>query len=444
MKCDFITSLSFLENATIPRFLKLQDPDKKGTPLDNSGNIYKIFCKVVREARIDPEKCLVDIRKTMESLLKSFFKAESISIVDEKTKKEKTLDTLIRELQLRYENKKTPLNFNLFYDLKKRGNDGAHKAESNASVSKACNATIKLYRQLARIFVGKYEDYTVEDLPIGSFDIVEKIEAQSYEPVEGGFNYIAKQSGPGANTYVYIRPFSAKETRSVFDERDLEVQNFFKEMRGSNYIISGRPIETISPCDVSYFAYDIRKDTLTLNRIKVLSPYEVIDIILQISKGLLALSSKNINIHHRGIRPSCIFVNRFDDGCEAKLGCFETAKINIKTPEIASVKTVMPYMADSQQNNVFVHPEINSKENVSDREWELGDVYALSAVLLYCLDSKTVLDGSMDTDILYDEYSSDFVEKINDILKCGSLDLVPTMKEFSLLLEQEKEALEQL
>lgn len=439
---DFVSSLSFLQNAKVPSFLKLQDPRKRNAPLDDADKIYELFCKVAREARIDPEKCLVDIRKTMETLLKSFFKAEDISIVDERTTKDKTLDTLIKELSTRYQNKPSPLKFNLFYKLKKKGNEGAHKAESSATVQAACEATVDLYRQLARVFLGRWEDYSIEDLPIGSFDIVEKIKAQSYESVEGGYNYIAKQSGPGTDTYVYIRPFSAKDSKTVFDERDIEVQNFFKDMRSSNYIISGRPIQTIQPCDISYFAYDIRKDTTTLNRIKDISAYNTIDIVSQIAQGLLALSSKKINIHHRGIRPTCIFVNSFDDGYEAKLGCFETAKINVKIPDVAGVKTVMPFMADSQQNNVFVHPELNARDDVSDKEWELGDVYSLSAVLLYCIDHNEILEGTMDISSLYDYYSSDFVDQINDILCSGSLDLVPSMKDFSLLLEQEKMSME--
>ena len=59
-----------------------------------------------------------------------------------------------------------------------------------------------------------------------------------------------------------------------------------------------------------------------------LEPEVIVDIIYQVAKGLKALSSKKINIHHRGIRPSCIFVTKYDDNeYEAKLGCFETAKI---------------------------------------------------------------------------------------------------------------------
>ena len=440
---DFVSSLSFLQNAKVPSFLKLQDPSKRNAPLDDADKIYELFCKVAREARIDPEKCLVDIRKTMETLFKSFFKAEGISIIDEKSTQEKVLATLAYELKTRYQNKKeNRLDFKRLKELRKKGNKGAHEAESKVTVQDACEATIELYQQLARIFLGRWEDYSIEDLPIGSFDIVEKIKAQSYESVEGGYNYIAKQSGPGTDTYVYIRPFSAKDSKTVFDERDIEVQNFFKDMRSSNYIISGRPIQTIQPCDISYFAYDIRKDTTTLNRIKDISAYNTIDIVSQIAQGLLALSSKKINIHHRGIRPTCIFVNSFDDGYEAKLGCFETAKINVKIPDVAGVKTVMPVMADSQQNNVFVHPELNARDDVSDKEWELGDVYSLSAVLLYCIDHNAILEGTMDISSLYDYYSSDFVDQINDILCSGSLDLVPSMKDFSLLLEQEKMSME--
>ena len=50
---DFVSSLSFLQNAKVPSFLKLQDPSKRNAPLDDADKIYELFCKVAREARTE-------------------------------------------------------------------------------------------------------------------------------------------------------------------------------------------------------------------------------------------------------------------------------------------------------------------------------------------------------------------------------------------------------
>ena len=151
-----------------------------------------------------------------------------------------------------------------------------------------------------------------------------------------------------------------------------------------------------------------------------------------------ALSTRKINIHHRGIRPSCIFVNKYDDEYEAKLGCFETAKIEYKEREM---RTVMSYMVESQKNNPFIHPELVGVQTASDEEWEKGDVYSLATVLLYCLDKESVQLDSVDSSVLLEHFSEEFYAKFTDILDSGSLETVPNLKEFLEILEEEKENL---
>ena len=172
---------------------------------------------------------------------------------------------------------------------------------------------------------------------------------------------------------------------------------------------------------------------------KDISAYDALDIISQITTGLKALSTKKINIHHRGIRPSCIFVNKYDDEYEAKIGCFETAKIEYKEREM---RTVMSYMVDSQKENPFIHPELVGRVSATDEEWEKGDVYSLAAVLLNCLSPESIQQGNMDCSVLTDYFSDSFFEKMLQILVEGDLEVVPNLGDFLALIESEKELFE--
>lgn len=415
----------FLLNANFP------NTHKKFT---KAKELHNYCVTAEKSARTDPDKCFLNLGKAVEVLTKCLLEENGVDCSN------LTLENMIKRCDYIKDKLK-------FHEFRWDRNRVAHierdgkKKKTFPPITNACYKTVGLYTELCKIFHYHGPKLTADLLPIGDYEVINKVNANKFESIAGDFNYICKKSGSDIDAYAYVRPFNADENncRNVFNERDLEVQNFFSNMRGSNYIIRGNAIHTTNICELRYLAYEIRQNTKTLDMLEdELSAYDVLDIISQITEGLSALSTRKINIHHRGIRPSCIFVNKYDDEYEAKLGCFETAKIEYKEREM---RTVMSYMVESQKNNPFIHPELVGVQSASDEEWEKGDVYSLAAVLLYCLDKESVQLGSVDSSVLLDHFGDEFYTKLTDILDTGSLETVPLLKDFLEILEEEKENL---
>ncbi len=415
----------------------LLDVDVPGNPGKRFGQdgtaqkLHESCCSAERNARINPDQCILNIRQSIEILTKALIIEDGGSI------EMKSLNDCIMECRW--------ISKGVFHKLRKFSNRVVHNGNdssiNHSTVQQACENLFDLYRELVRLFHPKLQNKlnNIEYLPIGDYEVIKPVDAQKYEPVVGGKNFFCKKTGSDIDSYAYVRPFDSESNNAseVFKHRDLEIQNFFANMRGSNSIIRGHEIgQKDSPCDIRYLAYEIQKDTKTLDMLErnSLPAKTVLEIISQITDGLMALSTKSINIHHRCIRPSCIFINKYEDDYEAKLGCFETAKIEYKERDM---RTVMAYMAEAQKGNPFVHPELREKAQAEDIEWEKGDVYSLGAVLLFCIDQDTVLQGFMDYSCLYDSYSEEFCEAMSDILKSNSLEQVSTLDEFSEILHQE-------
>ena len=414
-KCMFF---DFLLNANFP------NTHKKFT---KAKELHNYCVTAEKSARTDPDKCFLNLGKCL--LEENGVDCSNL-----------TLENMIK----RCDYIKDKLKFHEFrWDRNRVAHiqQNVQKGKKYPPITNACYKTVGLYTELCKIFNHHGQKLTSDILPIGDYEVIKKVKANKFESVAGDYNYICKKSGSDIDAYAYVRPFNSDENncRTVFNERDLEVQNFFSNMRGSNYIIRGNEIPTSDICELRYLAYEIRENTKTLDMLEdELSAYDVLDIISQITEGLSALSTRKINIHHRGIRPSCIFVNKYDDEYEAKLGCFETAKIEYKEREM---RTVMSYMVESQKNNPFIHPELVGVQTASDEEWEKGDVYSLATVLLYCLDKESVQLDSVDSSVLLDHFSDELYAKFTDILDSGSLETVPNLKDFLEILEEEKENL---
>lgn len=419
-------------------------PNDKNRVFGAADTLHGLCCGAEKNAKTNPDTAMIDIRQALEVLVRGLLFEEGITQFSRQT----TLCDMINmyKRNCKYSNEQ---NVSQLHSLRRKANDIVHVSynvggikeytikDVHASVKEACKYTIELYNVIAGIFGVKVSALDVNDFPIGEYEIVERIKAENYESVEGKYKFIGKKNTSSIDTYAYIRPFNGKQNnpQKVFDERDLEVQNFFKNMRNSSHIIRGYEIQTADTCDMRYLAYEIQENTKTLDQIKdVISALDLLDIMSQVAQGLSELATKKINIYHRGIRPTCIFVNSYDDGYEAKLGCFETAKIEYQEKEM---ETVMAYMIETQKNSVFIHPEILKQEGVTGKIWEAGDVYALAVVLLYCLDRETVETGALDCSSLTEYYSDEFVTAMMNILNTDSLEFIPSMEEFYLMLVEE-------
>lgn len=429
--------------------------NKKG--FSAAKELYEVCCEIEKNARISPDRTMIMIRQAEEILVKGmlidggyakYFEDYEKKAQKAQGSKEPTLYSMINKCKeenlIEEENTsnlhklRMDVNNIVHISLNSQGKRKYAIENKHATIKDSCENTIKLYDILADIFKIKTQRISADDLPIGEYQIVRKIKAKKYEAVTGEYKYIGKISSSNIDTYAYIRPFSKKEdtARKVFDERDLEVQNFFKNMRGSRYIIRANEIHTSSECEVRYLAYDIRKNTKTLDQIvNDLKPKDVLEIISQVACGLSELAASKINIHHRGIRPTCIFVNKFDDGYEAKLGCFETAKIEYTEKNI---ETVHEWMVKAQQENIFIHPKLLEMQEVTSGQWEAGDVYSLTKVLIFCVDKDYDGNGEPDFYLLEEYFSDEFLEQIEEILVSGdTFDFIPSMSKFEQILTGE-------
>lgn len=421
-------------------------PNDKQRVFGAADTLYGLCCRAEKSARTNPDDAMISIRQALEVLVRGLLIESGRTQFTNQTSLSNMIDMYSKSCQF-IRNK----NIGKLHNLRMKANDIVHISynvegireytikDIHATSKAACKHTIELYSTIAEIFGVDVPEIFPTDLPIGEYEIVKKIKSEDYESVEGKYNYIGRSVNSSIDIYAYIRPFSAKQndTRKVFNERDLEVQNFFKNMRGSSHVMRGHEIRTTDSCEMRYLAYEIQKDTITLDQvIGKINERELLDIISQIAMGLSELATKRINIHHRGIRPTCIFLNKYDDGYEAKLGCFETAKIEYKEKVM---ETVMAYMVESQKDSGFIHPEILEKSDVTSDEWEAGDVYALAATLLFCIDKDAVSNGFMDCSSLTEFYSDSFVATMMTILNTGSLDVVPSMDDFYTLLVGEME-----
>ncbi len=391
--------------------------------------------------RIDPDTCLVNIRQAMEILFTGLYlDAGNTELPD-------TLSATMRECKripgLWVERK----DINPFYELKKEANEIVHISKEvsgvrkyeitdrHANVEMACHLTIKLYDSLAKLFRVNSKMIEPTMLPFGEYEVINKIEKRPYESIEGDYKYIVRKKNDNISTYAYIRPFLNTDDRTVFNDRDMEAQMFFKNMRGSNSIIKGDELRTSRYCDLKYLKYEIQENTRTLDEIaEKLKPYELLDIIEQITNGLSNLASSKISIHHRGIRPTCIFVTSFDDGYEAKIGCFEMAKIDYSEK---NMETVYSWVSQAASKNIYTHPLLRSDGEYDGNDWEAGDVYSLAVIMVSSLDPTVEKTGIIDTSALYDYYSDDFIDELDRITQAASLKQIPSIREFDEMLKKE-------
>ena len=420
-------------------------------PNDNSKEfgewerLHSICTAAEKNAKVDPDTCVVNIRQALEILFSGILYENGYEELPE------TLAAIIEESEKISGLWNSPDGVKKFQNLRREANtivhiekgrkgDGRYVVrDRHENVDHASQMTIRLYvnmRQLFRIPTKRPQDYlTPKELPLGEFCVVKTIDKRPYESIAGDFKYIVCKNNDNITTYAYVRPFLKTKEKTVFSDRDIETQNFLKNMRSTGNIIVGDEIRTSEYCNLKYLKYDIQENTKTLDELAgKVNSYELLDIIEQVTNGLSKLATATINIHHRGIRPTCIFVSHFEDGYEAKIGCFETAKIDYKEK---SIETVGAWVKDIRQDEVYTHPRLFSEAEHDNKDWEAGDVYSLAIVLLACLDPSVEKRGVADVSVLYDYYSDGFVDEIEAIISAASLSQIPTLKEFDIMIQKE-------
>ena len=289
--------------------IKVRMPNNKTQEFREWKKLYSMCCAAETNARVDPDSCIINIRQALEILFSGLLLDAGFTELPD------TLSGIMgkcKGIRGLWDN---GCSIGPFYHLKDQANgivhiskevSGVRKYEikdKHADVAMACKLTIQFYTSVARLFridKRKMKFMEAEMLPFGEYEVVKKIEKKNYESIEGNYKYIARKKNNNIATYAYIRPFLNTDKKTIFSDRDIEAQQFFKNMRGSNNIIAGDELRTSSYCNLKYLVYNIRENTKTLDEVsKTIKPYELLDIIEQIANGLSRLASSKINIHHR-------------------------------------------------------------------------------------------------------------------------------------------------
>ena len=400
-------------------------------PFEERESLWQTSKSIEENIRTQPNEAVKQIRDAITKLVQGLLKEDGVT----QFPKHVPLYQWIEEYRMRcpfIRNKQG----NALQQIRSEINPSGHP-DPQFTIEKALKYASRYSRALARIFELNIPEIKMVDLPIGPYQILKKIEAKDFESVCGKYNYFAVSDKNKAKTYAYIRLFQKNEDNTkVFEERDADMQAFFSNMRGSKYIIKASEIETGPVCDIRYLAYEVHENTQRLSDIdlKQLSDDDVLEIVSQLAEGLSDLSTKKIHIHHRGIRPEFIFIDKDDEGYFARLGCFETAKIQVINKYM---QTVSKAMLAKQPGNLFIHPNLIGVEDASSEDWERGDVYSLSCLFLYCLDHNNFMQGTkkIDSDEWRD-YSNELVTTMEMIFNDPQLQFVPRMREFRDILRR--------
>lgn len=421
----------------------IQFSNNEKSPFGARDELHKYCIIAETNARTNPDECMINIRKSLEVLVRGILLEASHVFSADPRNNENSLSSMIRICR-----QKKLISYSVKEDLhylRTKANDIVHISFSNngtkeytikgksLSIEETSEHLIKLFGVLNDVFKLGAEPIDADFLPIGNYEIINKIRKEPYEAIKGEYKYIAKKTELGIATYAFIRPFDkfADISTKLFSERDAYTQLYLKNMIGSEHIIKGSIIPSSNSCSYLYLAYDIFENTETLEDYKkTFTKKSAVNIVKQLSEGLLGLcSNPQITIHHRSIRPSYVFLKHWENGMfNARLGGFETAKIENSS---IMVGTVLANLLDTQKNNVFVPPEVRNKsqEELGDISWERVDVYSLAVILAYCLDRKSVVQDRIDFDDYEDDFSEEFIDILNDILY-NSLSLKPGINEF--------------
>ncbi len=404
--------------------------------------IHSYSDEAERNCRIDPDKSMISTRQALEVLISSILCAKGKTSFD----RADSLYMMIKECQgqqiiTHLQKKKLDslrINANDIVHVEKNVTKNAYRIEGrHATIEEAVRTVIDLYCVISDMFGKPTIKIDKDDLPIGEYEIVKKYVGRNSDILYGKYEYVGVKKGGLVPIYAYIRPFKKVcDEEQVFNERDIAAQTLLKNLPDTNFILKGNEISVSANNEARYVAYEIKKNTTTLDQlIKPLTPKEALNVILDVVTGLCDIKTDGINLHHRGINPHCIFVNKEGNNYRGKLGCFETSKIEIEEQNVESIYGIV---ASLNMGSVFVHPSfLNEYHSYDSAEWEKGDIYSIAISLLYCLDANNVDKKIIDTSCFYSVYSREFADYMFRIIESGSLELIPSIEEFKAMLTEE-------
>ncbi|PJI06848.1 MULTISPECIES: DUF4145 domain-containing protein [Clostridium] len=416
-------------------------------------NLYKLCRDAEIASRVSPNESAINCRKAIEILAISVLADHKIFLND-MNKRLLKLDNLIGKIDYCFEKSFISSKAkDLLHSIRREANsivhigtkkDGEYIIVKDASVGQATKLVKNLYEAASDIFMGKVKakKLDIDELPISTCEVVKKIERKSFEASDGRYNYICMEKNNNKYNWYYVRCF--KKDSNAFKTRDNVIMDelWYGMHDSPRGIIRGEIENTSRECEFYYIKYCIHENAVSLrDREKLnLSSKDALYIVIKLIEGLISIQNvvDDTKIHHRRIRPEYIFVLKKKTSYDVKLGCFETSKI-IKEDE--DVPTVNTELFDTSEFNAFAPIEIrqNLIEDINEVDWEKVDVYSVGVLLIW-MNMGDFSTASLDTDILEDKYSDDYLDFLEGLYE-NSLAEKPSLEEF---LEASKEEMENL
>lgn len=429
-------------------------------PYAGRKDLYEYCTDAEKNATTYPETTMIKIRQAMEVFLKEILLQHGLPI----EKKEKSWDKSIK----RYKDKITNLTIaemtvsafenNIINTMQKNNLDSLRRScnkyvhvdvkedhkiirveKEKINTNVAISHLRSFYNILINIFnYANAPGFSQNKLQIGKYNIVKVYTDNANDTSVATTQYVAYYQNGTLKNYAYIRRFTknVKAVQHRYYQRDGFTQDFIDSMdEPSTHIITGSVIETSDVCDYIYIAYKIKPETQVLSEMQqTFSVKDSVDIVLQLTEGLLSIQQGSEKVYHRNIRPRYIFLTpRKDGGYKASLGGFETAKLESEEVEITG--TVVDDALAQMKKNPFVPDEAAMEEvDIFDLNWSEVDGYSMAAILAYCISPEYV---QQEVDLkAFDCLSENLARLMTDMIK-KPFGQKPSLQELKTGLSQE-------
>ncbi len=463
----------------------------KGSKLRNYETLYIHCIDCEKTVRTRPYNIITRARTALESFIDAVLDINGVEIPEDfDLRKEKGLSTIIEKSKYCTENSYISYTeigkMNL---VRLTGNEVAHGAtgsEKENSESEAAEVFRALYLLIYRYATGENktliahnEKRPAHKKPNGTFlppkpgyDTSDLLSIGDYEMITPMFPY----DGPapdiksykcrkmdtyeGNNLYRYaiVKRFEKNSAGDVTQFRDLMAMDTIKKYnsRIAKPPIWSEEIHTSVESKVRYLAYFTDENTFLLNQnaeftsfmskagatgIKALNltRLTILGEIAEIMYSLIDIT-ESMSIHHRNLRPDCIFITPTPKGCSVNIGNFEYSKVMDGEKTTVSDLTISPgAMAKKFAKDPYAAPEIKraALQGIPNPEWEQVDIYSFGKIVMKVF-FNTAKDDTIEKNLqaIKKNMSEEFYDVLLRSIKNNYLER-PTFGEFLKVIRKE-------
>ena len=453
----------------------------EGSPFADNKNFYKqcLDCEVLVTTK--PDDAVRSLRYCIELFADEVLSLNGIKIPEDRFEREQFgLNTIEKKLIYCVEHKffKKHIEVKL-QNTRRKTNKKCHPSKEVTYASelfrefyvalvsyitdKRCEAISEKERIIGRRepngFVVKARDgYDAEDLlPIGKYEIIDPLFDCNAKNITKSFR--AKKTstleGRTFTQYAIIKKFIKDSPDDITQNRDSMAMTLIKSKANGidNLPILTEDIDTGTQYQYSYLVYLTAENTFLLTdapkrkeffRVqegdKHSTVYKRLKVLKEITEVLYSLSDidGNLSIHHRNLRPDCVFITPTKRGGKATLGNFEYSKIIDDSADDKNKLTLnMQAYAKKVKDDPFAPPEVKTVSPLlfNKPDWEQVDIYSLAMLSLYLLFGEKFADKiPMHLNTLRENVSEELYNITKDIIESpyGSR---PTLEKYLDVIE---------